>query len=123
MKWKKHATSSDSAQEWIAQIGKFSYVIEENPDATPDMRYGWNLFHGPWTELGYGFAPTLVKAKQQCERHAREVATVFLRFAQEKCRHADKYQAKAPPRCNGGVGCYCCWSKWIRNRHRKAGQK
>jgi hypothetical protein len=29
-----------------------------------------------------------------------------------KCKSADKYQAKFPPKCNGGDGCVICNRKW-----------
>lgn len=29
-----------------------------------------------------------------------------------KCKYADKYQAKHPPKCDGGRGCEACKAKY-----------
>lgn len=31
-----------------------------------------------------------------------------------KCKSADKYQAKQPPKCNSGSGCVICNQKWAK---------
>lgn len=40
-----------------------------------------------------------------------------------KCKSADKYQAKRPPKCNGGEGCIICKQKWAAAQKKAANGK
>jgi len=40
-----------------------------------------------------------------------------------KCKSADKYQAKQPPKCNGGAGCIICKQKWAAAQKKVANGK